>query len=98
RARRLRRHGHDRGQETRVKPELAVEPDMLGALREGEEPGMADAPALENVAGGGDQALTDTRVPQIGPRRQRPEKPDAAPIGREIRAGERAILLGRERR
>src|SRR5258708_2725019 len=80
-----------------MKPELAIEPDMLRTLREGEKPGMAGAPALEGIADGGNEALADARIPQIGPRRQRPEKPDAAPIRREIRAGERAILLSRER-
>src|SRR5207244_2208850 len=62
----------------------------------GEQPGMADPPFFKCVAGGGDQALADAAVPQIGADRQRPEKPDAAPARREIRAGERAILFGSE--
>src|SRR5437660_165761 len=54
---RLCRGGHDRGQKTGVKSELAVQPDMLGALRKREQPGMANAPTLERIAGGCDKPL-----------------------------------------
>src|SRR5438105_15907233 len=47
---RLGRLRHDRGQKTRMESELAVEPDMLGALRKREKTGVADAPALERIA------------------------------------------------
>ena len=93
---RLGRLSHDRGQKTRMESELAVQPDMLGALRKREKTGVADAPALERIAGCRDEKLADAGVPQIGPRRQRPEKPDAAPMGRKVRAEQRAIPLGRE--
>src|SRR5205807_9165243 len=56
------RRRHDRGQKARVKAELAVKPDVLGALREGEEPGVADAPAFERLARGGDEALADAAI------------------------------------
>jgi hypothetical protein len=65
----LGRRGHDRGQKAWMKPELAIEPDMLGALGEGEEPGMTRAPGLELVGHRGDKALADPGVPQIGPGR-----------------------------
>src|SRR5207237_513185 len=66
---------HDRGQKTRMESELAVQPDMLGALRKREKTGVADAPALERIAGCRDEKLADAGVPQIGPRRQGPETP-----------------------
>src|SRR5262249_62307274 len=75
---------HDRGQEARMKPEFAVEPDMLGALCKGEQPGMADTPSIQLIAGCADEKLPNAGVPQIGSRRQRTEKADAAPARCEI--------------
>src|SRR5258708_733699 len=89
---------HNRGQEARGKPELAVEPDMLGALCEGEEPGMASAPSIERVTRGGDEALTDTAVVTVGTHRYRAKKANATPARREVRTQELAILFGREGR
>src|SRR5262249_27785948 len=83
-------------QETRMEAELAVKRDMLRAVREREQAGMADAPALELLAGRGDEALADAAVPEIRADRQRPENPDAAPTDREVRSRQRAVLLGGE--
>src|SRR6516162_1417793 len=66
---------------------------MLGALRKGEEPGMADAPRIQLIAGCGDEALPDAAVPQIGQGRQRPEKSDTAPTRREIRSNEHTLFV-----
>ena len=52
-----------------MKPEFSVEPDMLGALRKGEEAGVADTPAFEGIAGGGDEPLADAGIPEVGPDR-----------------------------
>jgi hypothetical protein len=67
---------------------------MFGALREGEQPGMADTPILELFAGCSHEALSDPAVPQIGPGRQGSEKADTAPARRETRSedGTRLIL------
>ena len=51
---------------------------MLGALGKGEQPGMANTPIVQLVAGRGDEALSDAAVPHIGPRRQWTEKAGAA--------------------
>ena len=69
------REGHDRRQKAWVKAELAVQPDMLGALSKGEEPGMAVAPSIQLIAGCGDEALPDAAVPQIGPVVSGPKNP-----------------------
>src|SRR5258708_37611201 len=80
-----------------MEAELAVESDMLGALREGEEAGMAGAPSVERITGSGDQTLPDALIVEVGTHRERAEKTDAAPAGREIRAQQLAIPFGRER-
>src|SRR6267154_5528687 len=80
-----------------MEAELAVETDMLGALREGEEAGMADTPSVERITGSGDQTLADALIVEVGTHRERAEETDAAPADREIRAQELAIPFGRER-
>src|SRR5947208_14872222 len=57
---------------------------------------MARAPMRELVRHRCDQGLGDVLVPQIGPDRERAEKADAAPVGGEVDAGERAVVVGRE--
>ena len=47
------------------------------------------------IAGGGDEALPDAGIPQIGPGRQRSEESDAAPARREIRSDKRALVIFR---
>ena len=76
-----------------VKTELAVEPDMLGAVGKGEQSGMADIPSIQLITGRGDKALPDAAVPEIGPGRQWSEEADAAPARREIRSDERALIV-----
>ncbi len=58
---------------------------------------MARAPAPEPIGHGRDQWLGDALVPKIGADRQRAEEPDAAPVGGEVDAGERAgFIVGGE--
>ena len=79
-----------------MKPEFTVGPDMLCALREGEQPGMADVPLRERLADRADEALADAAVPQIRADRQRAEKADAAPPRRKVGTDHATVLLGRE--
>ena len=92
------RRRHQRGQEARVEPELAIEMDVLRALRRGAEPGMADAPSIKSVADRTDERLADTAVPQIGMHRQGTEKLNAAPPCREVGADHLAVEFGSEAR
>jgi hypothetical protein len=68
---------------------------MLGALGKSKEPGMADTPSIQLIAGRGAEALPDAAVPEIGPSRQWPEEADAAPAGCEIRPDKHALIVFR---
>ncbi len=57
------RHGHDRGEEPGPEAEPLVQADMHGALREGEQAGVAGAPGVEQFDGGLHEPLGDPLVP-----------------------------------
>src|SRR5579863_3647446 len=77
-----------------MKAEFPVEVDVFGAVGEGEEPGLRDAPALEGLASRGHQRLRQAAIPAIDRCGQRAEKTDAAPARGEIRADDHAVVLG----
>jgi hypothetical protein len=53
------RRRHDGGEEARVKSVFLIEADMLGALREGEQPGVARFPVVELLHGAREQGPRD---------------------------------------
>ena len=79
-----------------MESEFSIERQVEGALRKGEQPGMAGAPGIELRADRLDQAFGDAAALPVGVDRQRPEKPDAAPAGDEIGADQFAVQLRRE--
>ena len=93
-----RRCRHDRGQEARAEPELAVQRDVQRAVRERAQPGMRDAPRVELVAHRVHQRLADALPLPVRAHRDRPEEADAAPARREVRADQLAVQLRAEAR
>src|SRR5215212_10839351 len=55
---------------------------------------MPGLPAREYLEGGLDQALGNAPSPEVRMDRERPEKPDAAPVDREVGPDQLAVHLG----
>ena len=85
------RRDHDGGQEPRVEPELLIQGDVLGALREGEQAVVRGPPGVELIDGCGKQRLGDAALVQIRTNRDRSEKADAAPSGDEVGTDQVAV-------
>src|SRR5256885_7101740 len=90
--------GHPRRQSLRPEAELLVQRHVLRALREGEEPRLADAPSFEQRHRRLGQALADPAFPTIWPHGDRAENAEAAPARREARAQQLLAAKGAERR
>ena len=67
---------------------------MLGAVREGEEPGLPDAPALERLEHGLQQPASDAAIPEAGMDGERAEEAERAPARCEHRPDDLAVDLG----
>ena len=79
------RRGHDRGEKPRVEAELLIQGNMLGTVREREQPDMRRGPGIELLHCPGQQQLPDAALLKIGTHRQRAKEADAPPIGRKVR-------------
>src|SRR5262249_53827713 len=88
--------GHDARQMLRPEAELLVQGDVLRALREREEPALADAPFVEYGHGGLEQALANAGVPAIWANAERAENPETAPARGNARADQLAVAEGAE--
>ena len=76
-----------------MEAEFPVQRQMQRALRESTQPGMARAPGVELRADGLDQAFADPAPLPVRIHRDRPEEPDAAPIGDEVGSDQLAVDL-----
>ena len=92
------RGGHDRGQEARIKSKLLVQGDVLCAVRERKQAGLRRSPGVELRQRTGQQSFCDTMLVKIRTHRDRPEKSDAAPSRRKVRADEPPVAPRTKRR
>ena len=60
-----------------MKAEFLIKPQMQGAVREGEEPGVAHAPIVQLRADGFDELFRDALPLPVRRHRNRPEEADA---------------------
>ena len=95
--RRVDRSGHDGGEEPGPEAVLLVQADVLGALGEGEQAGVAGLPRREDVHGRVEQPLGDATVPVGGRHGERTEEADTAPVGREVGPDQLTVDLGGHR-
>ena len=79
-----------------MKAEFLIKPQMQGAVREGEEPGVAHAPIVQLRADGFDELFRDALPLPVRTHRNRPEEPDASPTRCEIRADQLPVEFGGE--
>ena len=71
-----------------------VEAQVLGARREGEEPGLPHAPAFERLQDRLEQPARDATIPEVGMDGERAEEAERAPAGCEHRSHDGAVDLG----
>ena len=63
----------------------------MGERKQADVPGL---PTREYLEGSLDQALGNAPSPEVRVDRERPEKPDAAPVDREVRPDQLAVHFG----
>ena len=71
-----------------------VQAEVLGAVREGEEPGLTDVPARECLEDGLQEPTPDAAIPVAGIDAERPEEAERAPARCEDRPDDVAVELG----
>jgi hypothetical protein len=87
---------HRRNEIARPEPEFLVQRNMFRACRKRVKSEMSIAPALEQLHGRREQLLSHSSVPVVGMDREGSEETEAAPVRREIRSDQFAVMLGRQ--
>jgi len=83
---------HDGREITRPVAELVVQRNMLGALPEGEEPGVAHTPSLKDRHRGLEQPLGYPAVPIFRQHGQGAKEPERSPPRDDVRSNQAASL------
>ena len=85
--------GHDR-EGPGPEAVLLVQAEVLGAVREREEPGLTDVPAREGLEDGPQQQASDAAIPEVGMDAEWAEEAERPPPRSEHRPHDVAVELG----